>query len=285
MLDNYKQTFQDEARELLVELESALLELNENRGDVGVVGRAFRALHTIKGSGAMFGFDNIARFVHNLETAFDLLRQDKLAATSELINLTLSASDQIKAMLDEAAGNGTVDQERSAKILAELSKLVGLPGNEALQTAGPHASGKADGSLVEDWRIHFRPQPELLLKGTNPLCLLRELREMGTLQIAVDTTMIPSLDEMDVEKCYVGWDMVLSTRVNCDSIRDVFIFVQDESELTIEPVSGTAKPLPTAVETVERTVPPANSASSSNIRVSVDKLDQLVNLVGELVTV
>jgi two-component system chemotaxis sensor kinase CheA len=111
MMD-FKQAFQDEARELLGELESALLELDQNRDDREVLGRAFRALHTIKGSGAMFGFDDIAGFAHNLETAFDQLRNGELAATSDLINLTLAAGDHIKSMLDQADGRGTVDRTR-----------------------------------------------------------------------------------------------------------------------------------------------------------------------------
>ena len=127
MIDKYKQAFQEEARELLVELESALLELDQKRDDREVVGRAFRALHTIKGSGAMFGFDDIAGFAHDLETAFDRLRNGQLAATADLINLTLAAGDQIKCMLDQADGRATVDQGRSASILAELRQLTGSP--------------------------------------------------------------------------------------------------------------------------------------------------------------
>ena len=81
-IDKYKQTFLEEAREILVELESALLALNENRGDHELVGRAFRALHTIKGSGAMFGFDQLAGFSHNLENAFDEVRNGRLKVLS-----------------------------------------------------------------------------------------------------------------------------------------------------------------------------------------------------------
>ena len=127
MIDKHKQAFQEEARELLVELESALLELDQKRDDREVVGRAFRALHTIKGSGAMFGFDDIAGFAHNLEAVFDRLRNGQLAATADLINLTLAAGDQMKTMLDEAAGHGAVDRARSAGILGELRQLTGLP--------------------------------------------------------------------------------------------------------------------------------------------------------------
>jgi len=126
MIDKYRQAFDEEARELLTGLESALLELDEKRDDGEVLGRAFRALHTIKGSGAMFGFDQIAGFAHNLEAVFDRLRGGQLSATSDLIALSLAAGDQIKFMLDEAAGNGAADPARTAGIVAELHRLTGM---------------------------------------------------------------------------------------------------------------------------------------------------------------
>src|SRR5579863_10149703 len=102
--EQFKQSFREEAREILVELESALLELNENPSDPDLVGRIFRGLHTIKGSGSMFGFEKLAAFTHNLETAFDEVRNGRLQIDSGLIDLTLAALDQIRAMLEEDSG-------------------------------------------------------------------------------------------------------------------------------------------------------------------------------------
>src|ERR1039457_3562975 len=85
--DQFKQSFREEGREILVELESALLELNENRTDLELVGRVFRAMHTLKGSGAMFGFEKLAAFTHSLETAFDQVHNGKLQIDSKLIDL------------------------------------------------------------------------------------------------------------------------------------------------------------------------------------------------------
>ena len=117
--DQFKQSFREEAREILVELEAALLELNENRGNIELVGRVFRALHTIKGSGAMFGFEDLATFTHNLENAFDEVRNGRLDVGSELVDLTLSALDQIRAMLEEgAAGAPAADPAVCTEILA-----------------------------------------------------------------------------------------------------------------------------------------------------------------------
>ena len=290
MIDNFKQGFQDEARELLVELESALLELDQKRDDLEIVGRAFRALHTIKGSGAMFGFDDIAAFAHNLEAVFDRLRTGQLVATTGLINLTLAAGDQIKSMLDAASGLGVVDQERSARILLELSSLTGSPAPHQ-DAAPPPPAGivPAEPGSSTQWLIHFRPGPDLILNGTNPLLLLRELRELGQLQIKLDTAGIPALSEIDAERCYVGWDMTLTTSAGRDAIRDVFIFVEDDCELKIEPASD-AGGVPTTAPTVAKRDSASTSGDkkpggASSIRVSAEKLDHLVNLVGELVTV
>jgi two-component system chemotaxis sensor kinase CheA len=292
MIDKYKQAFQEEARELLAELESALLELDQKREDRELVGRAFRALHTIKGSGAMFGFDDIAAFAHNLETAFDRLRDGRLDATPELINLTLAAGDQIKTMLDAAAGRGAVDQARSAGILAELSQLTGASGDPPPTQLVPAAPIAAPAGVARDWRIHFRPGPNVLLNGLNPLLLLAELRELGQLRITLDTSAIPPLREMDAEHCYLGWDLVLTTASPADAIRDVFIFAEDESELSIEPSapaaeagSAGAAPARPGAQTAPAAVRAAGSTAASSIRVSTERLDQLVNLVGELVTV
>ena len=121
-IDQFRHGFREEARELLVELESVLLELNEQPGNEGLIGRAFRALHTIKGSGAMFGFDALAAFAHKLENAFDEVRKGRLAVTPELVDLTLSALDQIRAMVEEGDGASAVDPQACEEILAPSAR-------------------------------------------------------------------------------------------------------------------------------------------------------------------
>lgn len=288
-MDQYKQAFQEEARELLAELESALLELEDNREDLGIVGRAFRALHTIKGSGAMFGFDDIATFTHHLENAFDQLRNGRLRVTSDLIRLALGASDQIKAMLDEAAGGEAADRARSAEILGQVGKLAGAAGGESSgKTSSTHEkTAPLDSGAEREWRIRFRPHPDIVLNGTNPVLLLRELRELGSLQVRLDTSAVPALNDLDPERCYLAWDLVLHTAASRDAIRDVFIFVEEESELSIELAPSQNPPAAPSAKNAhkEMTGRQAGAAGTNSIRVSSEKLDQLVNLVGELVTV
>jgi two-component system, chemotaxis family, sensor kinase CheA len=286
-MDAFQAGFFEEARELIVELEAALLELDEKRDDPELVGRAFRALHTIKGSGAMFGFDDLAGFTHHLETAFDRVRNGQLAVTSGLTNLALAASDQIKAMLEQAAGRGMADQACAAEILASVGQLTGAveasPARPVSQPAQP--VGDSTGP-VRQWRIRFRPGPEVLVNGTNPLLLLDELRELGDLQVTADPSAIPPLREILPERCYLAWEMTLATAAGRDAIRDVFIFVEDDSELVIEPSASELETTPAAVPA--RANAPARSNTgqpAASLRVAAAKLDQLVNLVGELVTV
>ena len=180
-IDKYRQAFQEEAREILTDLESALLELNENRGDKELVGRAFRDLHTIKGSGAMFGFDGLAGFAHNLETAYDEVRSGRLQVTAELIDLTLAALDQIKAMLEAPEGSGSTIGNATAEILLKLRRLTGLSDTSRcpVAPAAPPATSPETPGVVRDWNIHFLPGPDLLRNGANPLLLLQELSPVG----------------------------------------------------------------------------------------------------------
>ncbi|MGA9667978.1 MAG: chemotaxis protein CheA [Terracidiphilus sp.] len=289
--DKHKRAFQEEAREILVELESSLLELNENHKDIELVGRVFRALHTIKGSGSMFGFDELAAFTHNLENAFDEVRNDRLEVTSELIDLSLSALDQIRDMLEGTAGRDPANLKTVTGILAKLQHLTGITD----QVPPPPVSTtveilpSASNEVAHEWQIRFCPGPDLMRNGADPLLLIRDLRQLGTIRITADMAGIPPISELDPERCYVSWNIHLTTSVSFDAIRDVFIFVEDCCELTIEQVPDQA-----LVRSDVATQPSEEQRSGfgrrvddheSNIRVPAAKLDQLVNLVGELVTV
>jgi len=303
-VDQFKHSFQEEAREILVELEAALLELNENRGDVELVGRVFRALHTIKGSGAMFGFDELAAFTHNLETAFDEVRNERMTITSDLIDLTLAALDQIRAMVEEGTGTPAADAAACATILAKVRQLSGMPpshasGRETVVTPPPRLA--AVRGHAREWHIRFFPGPDLMRNGANPLLLLRELRQLGGLSVRASMAAIPPLVELDPERCYIGWEMMLASAAGRDAIRDVFIFVEDSCELVIElasnPVESYAQPgsvckadtMARALE--DKRIPSGGRRSydkpdnATSLRVPAAKLDQFVDLVGELVTV
>lgn len=277
------EVFREEALELLSELETSLLELEREPRDGELVGRIFRALHTIKGSGAMYGFEALSRFTHEFETAFDEVRNGRLEAGREFIRLALRARDQILALLEEGCGEGKADEAETAALLAELARMTGRggqPGGEGGEAARPAETGgpvEAVG-VVEHYHIHFRPGPNLFLQGTNPILLLRELRELGRAEVRMIDDELPEFEALDPEKCYLAWDVHIWTTRGVEAVRDVFIFVEDQCELKIEKVEERREEGP-----VERRGGAVQAVAS--IRVGAGKLDRLVNLVGELVTV
>jgi len=343
MTDKLRETYKEEAYELLAELETSLLELEENPGNLDLIGRVFRAMHTIKGSGAMFGFDDIAAFTHEVETVFDLVRNGKLGATKELIDLTLAARDQIRAMLDASDGDGSVDTAVSETIVAGLKKLTPAP--DKIQIEAPISPQKQDAkestagehAAEITYRIRFKPSPELFINGTNPIPLLNELRDLGPSRVVAHTDAIPVLEDLNPEICCTYWDIILTTDKGIDAIKDVFIFVDDSVELKIEVIdqgwsegeagdykklgqiltergdvrpediasilgrqkrlgellvdAGVAKPGQVASALVEQQhvkeirEKRQTVESAASIRVPSERLDSMVNLVGELVTV
>jgi two-component system, chemotaxis family, sensor kinase CheA len=316
-------TYKEEAYERLSELEGALLELEETPEDSELIGKIFRALHTIKGSGAMFGFDDIASFTHEVETVFDLVRNGRIQAGKELIDLTLQAEDLIRSMLDGT--DPPVDEETlttSFRRFLEVDEKV--QETETVRVTNPPVTG-----MTETYRIRFRPSPDLFATGTNPVLLLNELRGLGETTVIAELDSVPLLHDMDPELCYTSWNIILSTTRGMDSIKDVFIFVEDMSEIVIEPVEGEERKLGEIIvergdvrkEDLDRVLKEkkpigellvdaglvtknkvesalveqehvkemrgkrVREEAASSIRVAADKLDVLVNLVGELVTV
>ncbi len=224
------QTFREEAVELLAQLEDALLSLEQAPDDRELVDTAFRALHTIKGSGAMFGFDAVAAFTHHLENAFDLVRKGKLAATSPLIGLGLAARDHIRALIEDAAA---VDPADGAALLARLAAAVGGAGPRPVATAAAQPDSRESDSPAS-WRIRFALAADSMERGTNPLLLLDELRSLGSATVVALTDRLPPLDELDPGALYFGWDVILTTRQPRAAIDDVFLFVIDDMELKVE---------------------------------------------------
>ena len=343
MSDTFAQAFKDEARELLADLEEALLEMEENPDDLGIVGRVFRTMHTVKGSGAMFGFDDIASFTHNVETVYDLVRNGRLAVSKELVNLSLAARDRILCMLEASEGGAAADTQENERVIAAFRALVPACGEEGTAHGGgerPAPEEPVEAAPLLTFRIRFRPDGGIFAAGGNPLALLRELQDLGPCHMVAHTCDLPTLEELAPEACHLFWDIILTTSRGRDAVEDVFIFVDDSRELSITVIDDgtgehgggykklgeilmergdlTAEQMDEllgrqkrfgelAVEAgmvdaatvvsalVEqqhvkeiREVRQAQAQSqeaASSIRVSAEKLDLLVNLVGELVTV
>lgn len=307
------EAFRIEAGELLEATEQALLDLSHDLTSRELIDTVFRGMHTLKGSGAMFGFDALAAFTHHCETAFDKVRKGQARASAELVALTLSAMDHMRTLIDQPNGDG-VDNE-SADLLAGLQALLDGEGAAAVvdcrDDAAHDTTERADTGLGQGWHLHFRLPANALATGTNPLLLLDELRELGATNVAAEFDAVPSLDELDPTQCLMGWSMDLPASANREVIEDVFLFVLDDMELSITPIAGsndevgaTAEdgPSDTAVAVVPSPLPHATVGSaevvsaepasakaargpSESVRVPAERLDLLMDRVGELVIV
>jgi len=299
--------FKQEAQELLAQLEATLLDLDCTPDDPDLIDAAFRALHTIKGSGAMFGFEAAAAFTHHVETAFDQVRQGKARLTQDLIAVALRARDHMRLLIESP---GKSDPAAEEALLAALHD--GLSPGEALAFVLCEAADE------RVWRVSMRLPRDAMFNGTNPLLLVDELRLLGESIVTPVTDTIPRLQEIDPSACYMAWEITLKTSKPRSEIEDVFIFVRDEMELEIalaetssedaqgKPDAQEPAPSEAAEETLtERKSPEAlapqggtdahvdpaeqqrarreTTKNHASIRVPADRLDELMDRVGELV--
>ena len=226
--------FLEEAAEKLATLEANLLELENTPDDQELIAASFRALHTIKGSGAMFGFTDIESFTHTIENVFDQVRAGTIPVTDHLIALALEAHDQIGRMLD-APGSDEENIRKREEIVAALEMLLPRTDPEDLRAMmEPGWTEEASPTQMQTFRIRFRPATDLFSFGTNPLLLLEELKELGDCLVVAQTDGLPDFQGLDPENCYTAWDIILTTNRGINPVRDVFMFVEDNSELAIQ---------------------------------------------------
>lgn len=302
--DAHSNLFIEESLEILDKMEAPLMKLAENPGQSDLVNEVFRALHTIKGSGSMFGFNDIVNFVHNLETTYDDIRNGNTSISAEIIDLTLAAKDRIRALLlDRDSEDETAERGRIISRLGELTLHAAKEANEP--PVPPVAAESADSSgpnagTAAKWHIRFEPSREILLRGVRIVPLLDELRSLGECHITTDTGSVPGIDAINPEHLYFAWEADLTTSRPIADIKSVFIFVEDYAKVTIEKTAdiesdprkvtsseesaGITRPSSTRESADSAPVFERRKSDISSIRVKNEKLDTLVNLVGELVT-
>jgi two-component system chemotaxis sensor kinase CheA len=303
------ETFRQEARELLDQLEAGLLDLDQDPGNHDLVNSTFRALHTIKGSGAMFGFTAVAEFVHEFETAFDRVRKGQSQVNAALIGVALDAKDHIHLLIETP--DAPIDG--GARILAELRAIVdgdAFPSAPAVKAELNQAAAQAQPNAAPArWRLRFYLPGDALLYGTNPLLLLEELAAIGPSEITPLTDRIPLLDTLEPENAYIGWQVDMTATDPAAAIDDVFLFLRDNMELTLEPLEDQAPSAPISPEIAAdanslltnsapallAAAPPApkrgkaaekggdDKPAATSLRVPAERLDELMDRVGELV--
>jgi two-component system chemotaxis sensor kinase CheA len=222
--------FRAEALELLAELDAALLTLEADPGNGDFVHRVFRAIHTLKGSGATAGFGHLAAVAHKVEEAFELARSGRLAITVELVDCGLKACDVLRAIL--VAENPDAECPGEKVVGDALSRLLPRPASNAEpaqfpDAASPRMSGRSA------YEVMVRPHRELFYSGTDPITLLDELRELGQAHITGHADKVPLFFDIEPESCYLWWEAMLVTDRGEAAIRGVFSFVEDECDVSI----------------------------------------------------
>ena len=243
-LDNFKRKFIEEAVDLIDELEKTVLELEENTGDMDIVQRIFRIMHTLKGNSSMFGFEQIDRFTHHMETIYDQVRSGEREVTQATLDATLRSVDHLKNLLEEAGNESAALMQEQETLMQQMDAIIEgravatAPKKEGAglepSTAAPAQQQGASGKEYETFFIRYAPVTDIFNNGTNPLYQVDELQALGTAKIKVHFDKVPPLEEIEPSFCYTSWEILLATDKGQNAIDDVFIFVENDSDLEIQ---------------------------------------------------
>ena len=306
-LDRFKQTYFEECAELLDVVYGHLAALDEARADDETIHAVFRAVHSIKGGGGAFGFERLVTFTHAFETLLDLVRNDQLPLDAAILQLMLRGTDMVSDLIAGARTGQEPAQGAENEVLRALQAAANLPSCDptvhAPMTKTKVSSLDPGTAIPSRWRIRFVPHTSLYASANEPLLIFRELERHGTLTVAADLSRLPDLAALDPEQAYVTWTLEIATTATRETLTEAFEFVLDECELVIEivddasaepdvvesaasvPVASDATPVAEAARTGAPPAAPGGEAKPAghSIRIDVEKIDRLVNLVGELV--
>ncbi|MCU0701629.1 MAG: chemotaxis protein CheA [Myxococcaceae bacterium] len=287
-LSRFNQSFFEECKEHVRVLEDRLIELDSGAVDQDLLGALFRAAHSIKGSSGLLGFDVITRLTHAMENVLDGLRNQALSPSPALTTLLLEATDMLSRLVALAQDNQPAPDV--APLCAKLDAASGSSGGHATPTPAPApATGASSPGGPSTWHVTFQPQPEMFARGQDPALVLRELVDLGSeAEVKALLDGLPPLEALDPERCFLGWRVRLVTTAPEATIRDVFSFVDDVATVLLEREPDALPELPDTAESGAEARPAAQEAraekkADQTLRVATEKVDKLVNLVGELV--
>jgi len=273
-LTQFHEIFYEESLEGLGAMESGLLNLDIGTPDVEVINTVFRAAHSIKGGAGTFGLMDIAQFTHIVETTLDEVRGRKRGVTQELVDLLLESVDALRYMIDCSKAGKAVDQDQIAELADSLGQVERKAPAENIKTPAAVSSG---------WRVIFKPAPHLLQTGNEPYRLFRELKTLGELMVTADATALPDFDQLDPELCYLSWELLIRGDTSREQISEIFAWVEGDCALEIT-LQGDRRQFVERRQAEREALPEqAEAREAASIRVNIDKVDGLINLVGELV--
>lgn len=293
-LSQFHDVFFEESFEGLAIMETELLNLDYQHPGEEEINKIFRAAHSIKGGSGSFGFNDITNFTHVLETLLDEVRAGKHQLSQEEVNLLLTSVDCLREMLSAAKDKTDYDEDHVKDIHGQLEKALG---NEPSNKSSEENVDSREESISSGWQISFSPYVNLYQTGNDPLRMFRELDDLGELSVEANIDSFPPFNKYHAEECYMSWNLTLKGKVDEDQIKEVFEWVEDECDLTISEILSEKEETPEVnvdLETIKEEESPVEekrktqrrsntNSESSSIRVNIDKVDALINMVGELV--
>lgn len=317
-MENLHNIYLEEAEDLLGKIEESLLLLEKSPEDSSLIAEVFRSMHTLKGSSSMYGSTKVADFVHNLETIYDKVRSQETDLSTGIMDATFKSLDHLKKIVHDPEIPDPIVAKYHEKLTGEILELLGDSQAPEVTSTSKKSNNK------HTYFVTFIPSKNVFDNGTNPLLLVDELNDLGKSRSFTYIDKKEIKKGFDPKQCFTSWRFLLVTDTDENPIKDVFIFVEDISKVEVEHLFDgdlleinefTAKlpdsPLdgkPIAKEDLEKIIDslPASAFKSSeessegetqdsqqakrqeesitSIRVSSDKLDELMNQVSELVT-
>jgi two-component system chemotaxis sensor kinase CheA len=294
-LSVFKQSFLEEASENIAALEQGLLRLESAPAHTEELNAVFRAAHSIKGAAGSLGFAQIAEFTHELETLLGLIRKNPIGITKAQTSLLLRSVDVLRELVRNVdSAEPMSHQARTVmnglmQAATECSADAHAPDQPRQHHDVPvSANGFGHSGSREHQsrrvRITLTPQPEFFVTGLDPLLLFKDLGKLGELEgVVADLSRVPVLEEIDPERCYLAFTSILHTDATYDRIREVFVFAEDTCPVSI--TEDAVAPVERRKATVAPVAAEIHSAKSttSTLRVATEKVDALIDLVGEIV--
>ena len=335
-MESIKQTYFQECDELLLSMEEGLLAMDNGEASDETINAVFRAVHSIKGGGGAFGFDQLVTFAHGFETVLDDVRSHKLEPSQDVVRILLKAGDMLADFVAAVREGHTRSDGHADEIASELAALT-VGGNVEVTNTGDFAGLEFKPQFIaidetpppapatKAWKIHFVPHAALYAKANEPALIIRDLKRLGPVDVICDIKNVPELAAYESDQAYLSWDLVVHTDADRGAVEDAFDFVIGDCELVITEIeehhaqaASAPQDSPPAIEMapvalaeaaqapasppppteIVKAAPPAQDtkaatgaageAKNSNvpkptIRVDLEKVDRLVNLVGELV--
>jgi two-component system chemotaxis sensor kinase CheA len=311
-LTQFIPSFLEESFEGLELMESSLLNLEQ--GDDETINSIFRAAHSIKGGAGTFGFNHVTEFTHLVETLLDEMRDGRRNIEQDDVELLLESVDCMRLLIEAIRDEQECDSEKIAENSTRLEETLASSGNGNTEALLINVDDTTDNNTdITRWQIKFIPEHHLVQTGNDPLLLFNALADLGEISLVADAKDLPALSDIDAEELYLSWQLTLCSNASEADIKEVFEWVEDECELIItkedhipevnveevieantldESSQDEAANITTPIEDscpepTPKNTPDKPAGKSKNdlgsIRVGVDKVDSLINLVGELV--